>query len=72
MGGIFGHDSPPTPPPPPPVPPAAIPPTLADPAAARAGANELAKSARGGGTVKTSAQGDLVKPATAPPSLTTG
>ena len=73
MGGIFGGDQQQaTPPPPPPIPPAAIPPTLANPAVAQAGASELARSAHGGGTVKTSGQGDLVKPTTATPSLTTG
>jgi len=73
MGGIFGGSQAASPPPPPPIPPAAIPPTLAKPEVAQAGASELAK-ARGaaGGTVKTSAQGDLVKPMTATPGLTTG
>jgi hypothetical protein len=73
MGALLGGSQTASPPPPPPIPPTAIPPTLANPDATKAGANELAK-ARGaaGGTVKTSAQGDLVKPMTATPGLTTG
>ena len=72
MGGIFGGGQQQTPPPPPPIPPAAIPPTLANPQVAQAGASQMAQAARGGGTNKTGGQGDLIKPATAAPSLTTG
>lgn len=71
MGSLFGSPSMPAVPPPPPVPPAAIPPTMATPAVQQAGANQLARAAAGaaGGTVKTSAQGDLVKPSTTTPQL---
>ncbi len=69
---LFGNPNASTPPPPPPLPPAAIPPTLANPAVAQAGASELARSAKGSGTNKTGAQGDLVKPSTANPGLTSG
>ena len=72
MGAIFGGQQAAAPPPPPPIPPAAIPPTLANPTVAQAGASQMAQAARGGGTNKTGGQGDLVKPSTAAPSLTTG
>jgi hypothetical protein len=73
MGGIFGGSQAQTPPPPPPLPPAAIPPTLANPTVAQAGASELAKASKGfGATNKTGGQGDLTKPSTANPGLTSG
>lgn len=74
MGSLFGAPSMPAVPPPPPVPPAAIPPTMATPAVQQAGASELAKAKAGamGGTIKTSAQGDLVKPPTTTAQLTGG
>jgi hypothetical protein len=64
MGSLL---SPPqmTPPPPPPIPPAAIPPTMANPAVQQAGKNQIGKAAAlADSTVKTSAEGDLVKPMT--------
>jgi len=54
-----------TPPPPPPIPPAAIPPTMANSGVQAAGQNQKAKAAGlADATVKTSEQGDLVKPPT--------
>jgi hypothetical protein len=73
MGALF---SPPSinVPPPPPLPPAAIPPTMANPSVQQAGASQLARGAGGayGGTVKTSGQGDLVKPTTTEAALLGG
>jgi hypothetical protein len=69
MGSLLSPPSM-TPPPPPPIPAAAIPPTMAAPGVQQAGANQMNKAAAfADSTVKTSAQGDLVKPATTNPQL---
>jgi hypothetical protein len=65
MGGILSPPDPGTPPPPPPIPPAAIPPTMANATVQQAGQNQKNKAAAfADSTVKTSAEGDLVKPST--------
>ena len=69
MGSLLSPPSM-TPPPPPPIPPAAIPPTMANPAVQTSGQNQKAKAAGlADSTVKTSQQGDLVKPMTASSEL---
>lgn len=71
MGGLFSSPSVSSPPPPPPPPPAATPPTQAQASVRQAGANKLSQAAKatGGGTVKTSPEGDLTKPATTTQAL---
>jgi hypothetical protein len=69
MGSLLSPPSE-TPPPPPPIPPAAIPPTMANTTVKQAGANQINKAAAlADSTVKTSAEGDLVKPTTATQQL---
>lgn len=74
MGSLFKPPSMPDVPAPPPIPPAAIPATQANPQVQQARANQEGSAAKAlaGGTIRTTAQGDLSKPTTATTSLLGG